>query len=487
MSRGSNSKTPRSLQSFTGSLPISKFDFSKRLPTRPNRKPKSDAYQRYAQDVAAFIHEVVIIDDAQGDGELGTKPFHLWPAQAALLATITTERLILLLKARQLGITWLVLAYALWLGVFRAQRLVLIFSVGQNEANEMMRRIQAMYDRLPPALKAELPTATKRNGEEIAWGNGSRIQSLPSRATAGSGYTASLVILDEWAKNPNDRQLYTAVKPTIDGGGAMIELSSANGTGNLFYEQVERAQKGEGRFSFHFLPWTARPDRDAQWYAATAADAISEAFMQQEYPATANEAFAATNVERFLPSMLLWDACNEDVALPGQQPMVLALDAGEVDDAFSVIGVVRHPDRSDDIVIAVIEIFTPSKGIALDYDMIEGAIGQILDSHNVVHIAYDRYQLHQMAGRLSKRVWTQEFSQAGDRLVADKQLLDLIVRRGILHTGHVELRAHIDNADRQLSSDKRKFRLVKRSQSLKIDATVALSMAAYRCLELNLW
>lgn len=454
---------------------------------RQSQKVKSEAYQRYHADAFAFINEVVRIDDAQGDGEQGTRPFHLWPAQAALLAIILVERLLLLLKARQLGISWLVLAYALWLCLFRSQRLVLVFSIGQDEANEMMRRIQAMHDRLPPALKAELPAVTKRNSEEMAWTNGSRIQSLPSRSTAGSGYTASLVILDEWAKNPNDRQLYTAVKPTIDGGGAMIELSSANGTGNLFYEQVDRAQKGEGRFAFHFLPWTARPDRDAVWYAATAEDAVSEAFMQQEYPATPEEAFAASNVERFLPSILLWDACKAVVVLSGRQPMVLALDAGEVDDAFSVVGVVRHPERSDDIVIAIVEVFTPYKGQPLDYDMIEAVIVQLIDTYNVVHIAYDRYQLHQMTGRLNKRIWTQEFSQAGDRLVADKQLLDLIVRRGISHSGHAELRAHVDNADRALGRDKRTFRLVKRSQALKIDAVVSLSMAAYRCLELNLW
>ncbi len=164
----------------------------------------------YADDPAGFLHECIMIDDAQdhGGGD-GTMPFHLWPAQRELLDDIQHERLVLILKARQLGITWLVCAYALWLCLHRSQRLVLTFSIGQNEANEMMRRISAMYHRIPHGVRTALPRVTKDNTEEMAWSNGSRIQSLPSRKSAGSGYTASLIILDEFAKNDNAASLYT--------------------------------------------------------------------------------------------------------------------------------------------------------------------------------------------------------------------------------------------------------------------------------------
>jgi len=42
-------------------------------------------------------------------------PFALWPAQRETLRTMHDNRLTVILKARQLGLTWLVLAYALWL------------------------------------------------------------------------------------------------------------------------------------------------------------------------------------------------------------------------------------------------------------------------------------------------------------------------------------------------------------------------------------
>jgi phage terminase large subunit-like protein len=43
------------------------------------------------------------------------------------------------------------------------------------------------------------------------------------------------------------------------------------------------------------------------------------------------------------------------------------------------------------------------------------------------------------------------------------------------------------NADAKIDDTGHKLRIVKRQSHLKIDAAVALSMAAYRALELNLY
>jgi terminase large subunit-like protein len=442
----------------------------------------------YRDDVARFIDAAVIIDDAQPGNDatdLAEIPFHLWPAQSDLLTDIAHERLLLILKARQLGISWLVLAYALWLCLYRPGRLVLIFSIGQDEANEMLRRVHVMYWRLNDALRRGLPVVTKDNTEEMAWANGSRVLSLPARKTAGSGYTASLVVLDEFAKNERATEIYTAVKPTIDGGGKMIVLSSAHGTGNLFHEMCERAQKGTGRFIFRFLPWQSRPGRDDAWYADVAADAVQSSLMGQEYPATPEEAFSATNAERFLPSILWWDACRADLPpLDARTPLVLAADAGVSNDYFALVGTTRHPERREDIAVRLVQVWRPG-GRELDFDAIEGEIDHICAQYNVIQLAYDKYQLHQMMQRLGRHVWTDAFSQQAERLEADKSLLDLIQAKRITHDGNADLRQALDNADRQIDQESRKLRIVKRRDDLKIDAAVSLSMSAYRCLELN--
>jgi hypothetical protein len=438
----------------------------------------------YANDCAGFLHDCVIIDNAQPDEESGVAemPFHLWPAQLELLGSVLSERLLLILKARQLGISWLVLAYALWLCLYRPGRLVLVFSIGQNEANEMLRRCHAMYWRLTPELRATLPTLIKDNTEEMAWSNGSRILSLPSRANAGSSYTASLAIMDEFAKNPRDAQIYTAVKPTIDGGGKLIILSSADGAGNLFAELVQRALQSIGRFTFRFLPWHARPDRDAAWYAAVAADAVDSSLMKQEYPATPEEAFAATEANAFLPSMALWDACREDLPpLGNREPLVLAADAGEVDDTFAVIAVSRHPSDKARIAARYVRIYEPGPH-GIDFMQVEADILEFCRTHNVYQLCYDRYQLRLMMQRIGNQgVWCDEFKQAGARLESDKMLRDLIISRIFAHDGDLTLRTHVANANAEAQTDGR-LRIVKRTHAKKIDATVALGMACHRLM-----
>lgn len=446
------------------------------------RRTRMDALAPYRDDPAAFINASVVIDNAQaGDDATATMPFTLWAAQAELVSAIRSERLLLILKARQLGISWLACAYALWLCLFRPGRLVLMFSIGQDESNEMLRRVSVMYHRLPDAVKAALPRKTNENKSELAWANESRIESLPTTRNSGSSYTASLVILDEFAKNQWATELYTAVKPTIDGGGAMLILSSAKGMGNLFHEMCERAMGGLGRFAFRFLPWHAHPHRDDAWYAATAADAVSAALMRQEYPATADEAFQASHAERFLPSILWWDDCADPTLPPlDRESVVLALDAGEVSDTFAAVAVSRHPTRYDEAAVRWVRVWEPTGG-TINFQAVEDELRQFISRHTVVQLCFDRYQLRQMTQRLSSSVWCVEFSQSTDRLIADKFLHDAVQSRRIAHGGDVTLRAHIDNADRKVEAQDR-LRIVKRRDSMKIDAAVALSMAHYRMM-----
>ena len=55
----------------------------------------------------------------------------------------------------------------------------------------------------------------------------------------------------------------------------------------------------------------------------------------------------------------------------------------------------------------------------------------------------------------------------------------------IAHDGAPKLRKHVQNAAAQTLSEKT-LRFKKKSDPLKIDLLVALSMAAYQCLRLNL-
>ena len=108
---------------------------------------------------------------------------------------------------------------------------------------------------------------------------------------------------------------------------------------------------------------------------------------------------------------------------------------------------------------------------------------------NVLQLAYDMYQLHDMMTRFRNEglVWTYSFAQGGDRLVADHLLYTYIRDRKMLHFGDHDVRDHITNAAAKIAKDSNtKMRLVKKASASKIDLAVALSMATHECVRLNL-
>lgn len=246
-------------------------------------------------------------------------PFTLWPAQLPVLWSLqrgglgsrqNPDRLTLILKARQLGISWLCCLYALWVCLFGNGKVVLLFSKGETEAQELLRRIKVLYQRLPDWMQENLPAVVTDNEEEFGFRNGSVARSLAATKSAGRSFTASLVILDEAAFLMWADALYSALKPTIDGGGQLIILSTANGIGNLFHRLWLRAQEGLSGFRAVFLPWWSRPGRDAAWYAAQVAEYDDPAMVKQEYPASATEAFLVSGRVRFQPEWITAQAEN---------------------------------------------------------------------------------------------------------------------------------------------------------------------------------
>lgn len=194
-----------------------------------------------------------------------------------------------------------------------------------------------------------------------------------------------------------------------------------------------------------------------------------------------------------------WDGClGPPIPLvPGDNtPIVLGADAGVTGDCFAVVAMSRDPDKRGvdgqgaGVMVRSANIWTPTPGKPVDFDEVERMIVAFCKNHNVVQIAYDPYQLHDMMTRLMRQnvAWCNPFSQGGDRLVADSQLYQLIVQRRIRHDGAWPvIREHLANANKKVSAtEDTRLRIVKKSETRKIDAVVAMSMAAHECLRLDL-
>ena len=191
-----------------------------------------------------------------------------------------------------------------------------------------------------------------------------------------------------------------------------------------------------------------------------------------------------------------WDACGATPPTPlkpgDRTPLVVILDAAVTGDCFGMLAVSRDPDAPADkpgVCVRLVRKFTPEKGRPLDFAGPEAVLRQWCQDYNVAQVGYDPYQLHDFGTRLQKEgvAWFRPFPQGIDRLKADKGLYDMIRDRRIRHDGNTDLREHIANCNAKSGKDEdSKLRIVKKSESRKIDLAVCLSMGAHECLRLML-
>jgi terminase large subunit-like protein len=219
-------------------------------------------------------------------------PFVPWPAQADVLHVMDSERLVVFLKARQIGVSWLACLYALRMCTLYPGQPVLCLSRGQLEANELVHRISFMHHHHHDI--ALLPRLVADNTADLTWANDSSVISLAATRNAGRSLTAALAILDEWAFMAWPRQTLAAVKPTIDAGGKLFIISSADGQGSAYHQFWQHAQAGLNGYKAVFLPWFAHPDRGDGWREQKIVEASGDtASVLREYPANDLEAFTA--------------------------------------------------------------------------------------------------------------------------------------------------------------------------------------------------
>lgn len=268
-------------------------------------------------------------------------PFIPWESQEPVIESFLNDRLLIILKARQLGLTWLALAYSLWRMLFNVGQQVNALSKREEpDAKELIRRMEFMLRHLPSWLVQE------RKHREIGWGGpvwstsalkvtihhkndeSSVFQSLTAARDSGRSFTANVVILDEWAFQQWAWEIYSAAYPSINrpSGGQVIGISTA-ARGTLFEHIWETAERGQNNFKPIFLPWWADPRRDEEWYENTKRDLPNH---QAEYPATPQEAFSASEGHAFPEFNQEVHIC-EPFSIPDHWPRWRSNDPGYTD------------------------------------------------------------------------------------------------------------------------------------------------------------
>ena len=182
------------------------------------------------KNVVYWANNYCVIEDK--DSPEIIVPFKGWDAQNQTLREFDEYRLNLILKARQMGITWIALYYCLHDLIFNLGHTVVALSKTEDDAKELVRRMSVVLDNMPELLL----------GGDIRWESTSTtiyitdskgrltstFKAFPASPSAGRSFTGNILLLDEWAFQQYAEEIWTSAYPTINRptGGKVIGLPS---------------------------------------------------------------------------------------------------------------------------------------------------------------------------------------------------------------------------------------------------------------------
>jgi len=215
-------------------------------------------YLKCVQDPSYFINQYCTIQHPQR----GKIKFKLYDFQYDVLKAYQENDYNVVLKSRQLGISTLSAAYALWMMLFHNDKNVLCIATTKDTAKNIVTKVRIMYDGLPSWLKTQI---VENNKLSLVFKNGSQIKALASTESAGRSEALSLLILDEAAFIDKIDIIWTASQQTLATGGQCLAISTPNGVGNWFHKTWLDATDEVNKFNTIKLHWSAHPDRDQSW------------------------------------------------------------------------------------------------------------------------------------------------------------------------------------------------------------------------------
>jgi hypothetical protein len=306
-----------------------------------------------AHDFIRFVSRYCYIQDRKSGGPIR---FELWPGQAEVTAKLLSAKLLAALKARQLGITWLIAAYCLWRSIFRANELIIVISAKEDLAVEFLDRVKYMFDRLPGWLR---PPVLKRTTTELSFGVESRdakgdlvvighqstIKSIPSTPDAGQSKTISLLVMDETALNRYCKEIWGSAKPTLEhasGQAVIISNPSKVMPGWPWTRQLcTDALKGLNDFELMFLGWQCVPGRGDDFIERQKQSGLDDDDISMQYPSSIEEALSTLGSSYFGKTLAKFETIDGEIGTLRKSPGSLII--GFEPDSKGILEVWEHP------------------------------------------------------------------------------------------------------------------------------------------------
>lgn len=245
-------------------------------PKAPDFEMKFDM-DKWLTDPRYVIESFMKIDTKEG----GIVDFKLNLIQLAFLFNRTGRDVVL--KARQHGITTLILALMLIDTMLHVARRAVIMTHTEEASTDLLDRAKRMYSHLP-GIKPPLKRDTRKMIEfEGMQGSQLIIQVLKrsgksetSRSGgAGRSKTIHFLLLSEPAfyEGVTEKDITGILEavPAGDKGSVTIE-STPNGVGGFFYKTCRAAKRPGTSRKFFQLPWYLNPEYDDGWYKIKRSD-----------------------------------------------------------------------------------------------------------------------------------------------------------------------------------------------------------------------
>jgi hypothetical protein len=226
----------------------------------PSRKIQIEEIIKCGKDPIYFINHYVYIQHP----DRGLIKFDTYEFQDDCVKQFLDNRLNIVLKSRQLGLSTIVAAYCLWLAIFYKDKNVLVIATKMAVAKNFIQKVRTMYKSLPSWLV--LPTLEQDSTQALSFNNGSIVKAAPTNQDVGRSEALSLLVVDEAAHIEKLDELWLGLWSTVSTGGRCIVLSTPKGVGNQFHKLWDDAEKGKNSFNTIKLPWTVHPEHDQDWF-----------------------------------------------------------------------------------------------------------------------------------------------------------------------------------------------------------------------------
>jgi hypothetical protein len=250
-----------------------------------------------------------------------------WGWQPRVWRLIGKFYVLLILKARQLGLTFSCSMTAQWIGQWlgcnpdHGAQIVAVFTNKMANSKRLVRKARDMYRRQPEWFNALSPMSND-GITRIEYANGSAIEPFAGNTDASRAEAATWVLVDEVGHIDNLDGAFASFEACADNGGRVVMWGTANGTGTLLHQWCIDGAAGEvvediihetpdgaqhievysglNEMHFVFLSWMLHADRDEAWRERKRRMYKGNLTMfDQEYPTRWEDAFIGTGTAYF--------------------------------------------------------------------------------------------------------------------------------------------------------------------------------------------